>query len=97
MSERRLTTSQVAKRLGLDGDAGVRHVLRLIESGDLCAVDISTGEKRPRWRVAESEVERYIADREAEAQARAQVPDQQISRSTGKILRQERRERRWRA
>ena len=95
--ERRLTTAQAAKRLGLEGEAGSRHVLRLIDTGALAAINVSTGTERPRWRITEAEVERYIADREAEARQRATGNGEQKSAPRPKILRQERRDRRWRA
>jgi hypothetical protein len=37
----------------------VKRIYELIESRKLQAVNVSTGEKRPRWRIDESELERF--------------------------------------
>lgn len=51
-----LTTGQVAKRIGSTS----QHVRSLITSGRLAAINIATGEKRPRFRVAEASVSQYL-------------------------------------
>lgn len=62
MSERRLTTSQAAQRLGMDGEAGQRYVRRLIDDGRIRAVNVGFGDKRPTWRIPESEVDRFLRE-----------------------------------
>ena len=93
MSEdRSLSTDQVAKRIGLDGRAGQRQVVRLIEAGKLPAVNVSSGDQRPRWKVRESAVAEWIASHGAFSGGDEAEPKEK--RPAGNFLRQERRERR---
>jgi excisionase family DNA binding protein len=55
MTERILTPSQVAKRIGRSYD----HVLRLIKAGKLKAANDGAGQV-PRWRIREADVERLL-------------------------------------
>jgi excisionase family DNA binding protein len=53
------TTKEVAEVLGVD----VKHVRNLIAHGKLAAVDVSINQKRPDWRIAQSELDRFLATR----------------------------------
>ena len=61
MSSRYLTVAAVADELGLTAHG----VLALIHSGTLIASNISTGSKRPRWRIAADELSRWLTSRES--------------------------------
>lgn len=54
---KQLTARYAAERIGLS----VKRVYALIAAGKLHAADVSTGEKRPRWRISEAEIERFLA------------------------------------
>lgn len=56
--DRMLTIDQVAERLGVSR----RHVYRLLDAGELRAVDISVG-SRGRQRIAALEVDAFLARR----------------------------------
>jgi excisionase family DNA binding protein len=66
-----LTTPQVAKRLGVNAD----KVLNWIRRGELRAINITNkiGGKRPRYRVAESDLAAFLT-------SRAAVPDAPATR-----------------
>ena len=83
-----LSTNSVATRLGLEGRAGQRQVVRLIEAGKLDAVNVSSGDQRPRWKVRESVLAAWIA-----AQEPVTPIENEEKRSTDNFLRQQRRDR----
>ena len=56
---RYLTINDVAARLGVDR----RHVYRLIEAGEIVAIDISMPGVRQSLRIAEDELGRFIVRR----------------------------------
>ena len=56
MLEAALTVKQVAAALQVKDDV----VLRKIKSGELIACNINPGGIRPRWRIMESEFNRYV-------------------------------------
>ena len=58
---RYLTPPQVAERLGVDG----HKILSWIRAGELRAVDVGDGARRPRYRVAESDLATFLAGRSA--------------------------------
>lgn len=41
-------------------------VLLLIHTGKLRAVNVSTGDKRPTWRIPNSDLQRFLAERESQ-------------------------------
>jgi len=55
-----LTPAVVAARLGLDK---VDQVYRLIGSGELGAVNISSGPGRPTWRINEADLQVFLQRR----------------------------------
>jgi excisionase family DNA binding protein len=59
MSARRLTTGQVAARLGVSR----KRVYELIHAGKLRAFNVSIGERQPRWRVEESDLAAFESER----------------------------------
>jgi hypothetical protein len=50
----------VTKRLGLSG----KTIWRLIQTGDIVAINCSAGGILPRYKIAESEVARFIKERQ---------------------------------
>lgn len=56
---KRLTPAQVGDRLGISA----KRVYELIDSGKLNAIDVSTGDERPRWRIEETAVTAFEARR----------------------------------
>ena len=58
MTGRMLTTSEVAERLGVCS----KTVVRLIETGQLPAIDVRVGTV-PRWSIAASDLDDFIARR----------------------------------
>lgn len=52
-----LTARKAADRIGLS----VKRIYALIANGKLHAVDVSTGQDRPRWRISEAEIEQFLA------------------------------------
>lgn len=56
---RRLTVSEVAERLR----ASRRSVLTLVSTGRLRALNVGTGDKRPRWVVDQADLEAFEARR----------------------------------
>jgi hypothetical protein len=58
-SAKLLTTAAVAEHLAISVDS----VLLLIRSGKLLARNVSVSDKRPRWRVDESELTRFLDSR----------------------------------
>jgi excisionase family DNA binding protein len=59
-----LTVADVARRLRVSGD----HVLALIHSGRLQAINVGLG-RRPRWRITAVALDLFIAARTAPARA----------------------------
>lgn len=43
----------------------VPAVLTLIRRGDITAVNVSSGTQRPRWRIAEEELTRWLTSRQS--------------------------------
>ncbi|NLS94148.1 MAG: helix-turn-helix domain-containing protein [Planctomycetaceae bacterium] len=58
---------QIAKRLQKD----VHYVLEKIRSGELVAINLGKGEKRPRYVVAESDFQRFLDARKTRPPAPA--------------------------
>jgi excisionase family DNA binding protein len=59
-AETYVTPPKLARRLGIHHD----KILRLIDSGQLSAINMAlTTGGRPRWRIAESEVQRFLRSR----------------------------------
>lgn len=69
------TPGKVAVLLGVSHDTILRH----IKSGNLAAVNVSTGEK-PVWRIDAESYERFRAERGNEIIQRAQARRQQKAR-----------------
>lgn len=55
-----MTPREVGRRLRLN----VRAVYRLIETGEIAAYDVSSGTKRPVWRVSEGQFSDFLDRRE---------------------------------
>ncbi len=64
----RLTPPELAKVLRVD----VHAVLRWIANGELRAVNVGSGRKRPRWRIAAEDVAAFEAARTAQPQTPTQ-------------------------
>ena len=63
-STRMLTPPQVADRLGIDAS----KIIGWIRNGELVAVNVAkTVSGRPRWRVAQSELEAFLRRRQSPA------------------------------
>jgi excisionase family DNA binding protein len=58
----KLTAADVAEILEIDVD----QVYQLIEAKELAALDVSRGRRRPRWRIAESELSKFIDRRRSD-------------------------------
>lgn len=58
--ETKLTTGTVARLLG----CSVEHVRRLIEAGDLDAIDIALSGRRKQYRIRVTAFRRYLSTRE---------------------------------
>ena len=56
-----LTVADVAARIGLT----VPAVLALIHSGEITAINVSSGTQRPRWRVAPDDLSFWLTSRQA--------------------------------
>ena len=50
---------EIALSLGISRD----KVLRFVHSGDLCALNVGTGEIRPRWRISRESLDAFLATR----------------------------------
>ena len=59
------TVDEISQRYRIDRNA----VHRLIASGDLIATNVSSGKRRPRWRIAESDLQDFIGRRKTQALA----------------------------
>lgn len=46
-------------------DLSVPCVLALIHSGDIVASNVSSGTQRPRWRIADDELTRWLTSRQS--------------------------------
>lgn len=53
-----LTTGEVAKRIR----GTTQHVRELIKSGRLAAIDIASGNSRPRFRVSEDSLTNFLTE-----------------------------------
>ena len=62
-----LTTGDVAKRIC----GTTQHVRELIRSGRLAAIDIANGDSRPRFRVSEDSLTRFLRDAAVKPTAQA--------------------------
>ena len=62
-----LTPPQIGKRLSVDS----HRVLRWIRTGQLTAVNIGDGARRPRFRISESDLAIFLASRSAGPQPKA--------------------------
>ena len=58
---RYLTVADVADRIKLT----VPAVLDRIHCGDLVAINVSSGTQRPRWRIADVELTRWLTSRQS--------------------------------
>jgi excisionase family DNA binding protein len=62
---RMLTPPQIAERLGIDA----HKVVAWIAAGQLVAVNVSDGAKRPRWRIAPEALEQFLRRRQSKPAA----------------------------
>jgi len=61
MLSRYLTVREVAEEISVTDHA----VLAMIHRGDLAASNVSLGSTRPRWRIAEDELTRWMTSRQS--------------------------------
>ena len=59
------TVDEISQRYRIDRNA----VHRLIASGELVATNVSSGKQRPRWRIAESDLQDFLQRRKTQALA----------------------------
>ena len=61
MSTHYFTVAEVADRIRLNAPA----VLARIHSGEIVASNVSSGTQRPRWRIADEELTRWLTSRQS--------------------------------
>jgi excisionase family DNA binding protein len=64
-TQRMLTPPAVAERLGIDA----HKVVAWIAAGQLMAVNVSDGAKRPRWRITAAALEQFLLKRQSKPAA----------------------------
>lgn len=76
--DRQYTAQQAAEILGVTDDG----ILKMIHSGQLAASDVArtTSSKRPRWRIAESDLGRFLIARRHPASLEPMAPKQKKAR-----------------
>lgn len=67
--QRLLTVKEIGSRLGISHDS----VHRLITAGALQAIDVRTTGPKPRLRISEAELARFLKQREIPAESRRKV------------------------
>ena len=75
LDQRYFTRAQAAELLGADED----KVTQWIHSGELVAINVATSptSKRPRWRIAESDLGRFVMSRRHPASVQATAKPKQ--------------------